>query len=105
VKDDKELNKITYKCARGEVMIKQFYKTLFKLLNRANHLASKFKKGVDWVRRWMKKQLKKQGQTDEGMMNHIDSMSDEQLLDFIKVSDREDMDQLLSGKLISVSKQ
>lgn len=104
LEDEKEMSKITFKCARGEVMIKKFYSTLFKLLNRANRLATKFKKGAGWIRKWINKQLKKHGQADEGMQNHIDSMTDEQLIDFIKVTDRKDMDKLLSGNLIEITR-
>lgn len=102
VADDKEMSVVTYKCARGEVVIKKFYGMLFKILRRANKLAGKFKKGVYWIRRYMKKQINKHGKSDPGMMNYIDSMSDEQILDFIKITDKEEMEKLLSGPLIKV---
>lgn len=100
--EQKELPEIIKKCARGEIIIREFYKYLFKLLSRANKLATKFKKGIHWIRRWIKKRLKKTGQENQGMANYIDSMTDDQLIDFIKVSDREEMDKLLAGELITV---
>lgn len=102
--DQKELDGIIKKAARGEILIKKFYSVLFKLLGRANKLAEKTNKGMQWLKRWLIKRLKKtyQDQSDNGMTTQIENMKDEELKEFIKINDKESMQKLLSGTLIDV---
>ena len=104
VDDPKEYAKILEKAARGEMTIRKFYRTLFKLIDRANKLADKFGKGVSWIRRWIIRKVKKQQEKggDDSIIQQIESMSDDELRDFIKVTDRAELEKLLSGELINV---
>lgn len=101
--NDKEIQRITYGAARSEVTIRKFYQTLFKHLARANRLASKFKKGASWARKWLMKQFKKQVQGDESKLqsfkDYLDNTPDSELL---KVTDKKDMTRLLAKALIKV---
>lgn len=104
---EKEREKIIKKCANGEVLIKKFYSVLFHIIGKANKLADKFKKGIGWIRRFLIKRLKKTSQqsaTDKenGMIKQIESMSDDELKNFIKIHDRESMQKLLSGAIIKI---
>lgn len=98
-----ELPKITHKLAKGEVFIKRFYRVLIRTLDRANKLADKFQKGIKWVRRWIVKKLKKQyGDNDEeGFIAQVNQMSDDELREFIQITDREAMLALLEKDLIT----
>lgn len=102
--DEKELDKIRTKAVRGEVLIKKFYSVLFKVLGRANKLAEKTGKGIQWLKRWLIKRLKKtyQDNSDNGMTAQIENMKDEELKEFIRVNDKEEMQKLLNGTLIEV---
>lgn len=105
-KDQNDYDKIMKKVFRGEIMIKKFYRTLFKIVDRANKLASKFKKGIEWIRRWMLKTLKKKYQYDESndLYKQIKNMPQEELKEFIKIEDRKEMDKLLKKDLIKIEK-
>jgi len=100
----KEYTKILEKAARGEMIIKKFYRTLFKLIDRANKLSDKFGKGVGWIRRWIIRKVKKQQEKggDDSIIQQIQEMSDGELRDFIKVTDRAELEKLLGGELINV---
>lgn len=102
VYNDEEYNDIIIKCARAEVIIKKFYSILIKTIDRANKLATKFKKGASWVKKWIIKRLTKQygEQDNNGFIEQIKMMSDEEILDFIKINDRKEMMELLAGELI-----
>lgn len=100
VDDEKDLVKITTRLSKGEIKIKQFYRTLIKLLDRANKLASKFKKGLSWVRRWIVKKLKKDKQTDYA--KQINQMDNQELKNFIKIDDREEIIELMKKELITI---
>jgi hypothetical protein len=91
---------ISNRLAKGEIKIKNFYRTLIKMIDRGNKLANKFKKGVSWIRRWIIKKLRKQEQHE--FVKQVEEMSDEELKDFMQINDREEMMQLLSGSLIDV---
>lgn len=98
--DQDDIYGITRRLAKGEINIKKFYKTLMKMIDRANKLANKFKKGLSWIRRWIIKRLKKQQQND--FVKQVEEMPDEELKDFLQINDREAMNKLLSGTLIDV---
>jgi hypothetical protein len=105
IKDQEEMNNIIMKCARGEVLIKKFYSTLFKLVKRANKVAAKFKKGAAWLKRWMIKTIKKKYEGDSGKLaEYINSMDDKEFQDFLVINDEEEMRALLAGNLIKVEK-
>jgi hypothetical protein len=101
-KDRDDLEKVIKKCAKGETMIKKFYSVLFKIIHRANVLASKFKKGISWAKKWIMKKLDKVSKNNQTMKAHIDSMTDEQFRDWLTITDREAMDKLLAGNLINI---
>ena len=93
--NDKELQKYSTRAAKAEFGIKQFYKTLFKLMNRANTLMARWNKGVKWVRKYLKRQLSKYQGNANDMKERLDSMSDDELKKFFDPHDREDMEKFL----------
>jgi len=102
VKDQKELTQVIKKAAAGEVLIKQFYSGLFKLISRANKLAGKFSKGYKWIKKYLLRTINKKYKGNSGMIEHITNMSDEELKDFLVINDKEEMAKLLSGELIKI---
>lgn len=102
VKDQKEAEGIMRKCSLGEVLIKKFYSALFKLIKRANKLAARSSKGIAWMKRWLKKKLDKVSTGNESMKNQIDAMTDEQFIEWLKITDEEPMRKLLKGDLITI---
>lgn len=101
-----EYIKIAKKCANAEVFIKKFYYNLIRMIDRMNKLASKFKKGADWMRRWLiwnlKKKYKEQHTDENGFISQFESMSDSEFKEFIEISDRKAMEKLLAGPLIVI---
>ena len=100
--EEGELPVIIKNAARGEVIIRKFYSTLFKIINRCNALGSKFGKGGQWIKRQLLKRLGKISGEDKGMMAQIEGLSDEELSQFIEVNDKEAIQKLMAGKLIEV---
>ncbi len=98
--EDDELPKLIKNTARGEVLIRKFYQTLFKLLGRAQKLQLKFKKGGQWIKNYLKKKLSKT-KGNEDMIAHIDSMKDEELT---SITDKEEIQALINGQMITVEK-
>ena len=94
---------ITTKCARGDVITREFFKAVFKIIRRANKVASKFKKGGAWAKRWVLKKLRKQNPVEyreNDMYKYIEDTPED---DFLVVKDQEAMDRFLAQKeLISV---
>lgn len=102
LENQKELDKVIKRCSLGEVMIKRFYSSLFKLVHRANRLCAKFGKAKTWIKKWMLKRIKKKYQGDTtGMENYIQNMSDEEFEDFLQIDDEAEMRKLLEGDLIT----
>jgi len=102
IDDEKELKQITYKAAMGEVTIKKFYRSLFKLLNKANKLAKKFQKGAEWIKRWIRKTARKRFGEGSEALTKIEEMSDEEITDYIKIDDEEEMREFLDNEIISI---
>ncbi len=105
LKDRSEIEEITMRMAKGEVMIKQFYSTLFKWIHRANKLCAKFGKATTWIKKWILKQLNKQAQAgtkDNGLKKEIEGMKDEEFTEFIKFNDIETMKEFLNQELMSI---
>ena len=102
IRSHREMMKTIKKCARGEVLIKKFYRTLISLIDRANKLANKFKKGARWMKRWLVRRIKTKTQGNEELVNAIENMSDEEFKDFLVIHDRVAMQELLAGDLITV---
>ncbi len=101
-KDDDEYKQIIRRCALGEVMIKKFYNTLIRLINRANKLVKKFKKGGDWIRRFIIKKLNKYYQSqDNELVTSLENMDEKEFEEFIEIGDLEAMRTLLAGELIT----
>jgi len=98
--DAKDEATIIKRLAKGEITIKNFYKTLMKTLDRINRLAGKFKKGAYWMKRRLIKMLNKKEQHD--FAAQVENMSEAELLDFVKINDRKEMMELLSGSLIDI---
>lgn len=94
--------KILEKATRGEVLIRKFYRSLFKLIDRGNKLANKFGKGLGWVRKWIVRKIRKSAEGD--LVEQIEGMSDDEFKDFLKVTDRADLELLFEKKLISVER-
>lgn len=100
-----EMQGITKKCARGEAIIRKFYKVLFKLIKRANRIAEKSGRAAKWIKRWIVKRIKKisaPGEKQDGLANQIEGMTDDEMASYIKISDKPEMDELLNGELIIV---
>lgn len=98
-----DMNRIIYGAAKSEVHIKQFYRTLFKFLGRANKLMSKWGKGAQWARKWLMKRFKKHTNNDEeqlkGFKDYLDETPDAELL---VASDEVEVKRLMEKELISV---
>ena len=105
VKDEKELGKVTHRLAMGEVLIKKFYRTLFKVIRRANTLSKKFKKGSQWLKKQIIKRLDKVSMDNQDIKAQIDSMNDEEFQGWLEITDKEVMQELLSGPLFEVEVQ
>ena len=101
-KDEAEYIGIIKKCALGEVMIKKFYNTLIRLITRANKLVKKFKKGGDWIKKFIIRKLNKyyQGQDNE-LVKSIEAMDEKEFADFVEIGDLKEMQALLAGDLIT----
>lgn len=91
---------ITHNAARGEAIIKKFYAQLIKWIGRANKLAQRSSKALNWTRRWLTKRITAAGQTD--FADQIRNMSDDDLKELIRIDDLKEMQQLLSGDLITI---
>lgn len=107
IKDLGEYDKLTKRLALGENMIKKFYSTLFKLINRVNRLAKKFKKTGTWIKKYLQKRIRKmtaKGDDQQGMLDYLDDMDDTEFKDFLVISDKEEMDKFLKGDLITIKK-
>lgn len=105
LKDKPELEEIMMRIAKGEVMIKQFYNTLFKWIHRANKLCAKFGKATSWIKKWILKQLNKQSQAgskNDGLIKQIEEMKDEEFTEFIKFNDIETMKEFLNQELMNI---
>lgn len=100
--DDDQYNKLISNCAKGEILIKRFYKVLIKWINKGNKLATKFKQSSAWIRKWILKQARKYYKNNEDMIKEIESMTDEDVSNFLKIDDMEEMQKLLDGALIDV---
>lgn len=103
VEDDKDQKMITKRLSAGEIMIKKFYSVLIRTIDRANKLGHKFQKGIKWAKRWIVKRLKKQynDNDEQGFISQIEKMPDEEFKDFLIIHDRKEMQELLSGYLIT----
>ena len=101
--DPNDLPRIHKKAVMGEVLIRTFYSTLFRVIHRANKLASKFKKGISWIRRFIHARLAKvYKNNDSGMMESFDKMTDEELKDYLNITDKEEIQSLISNQMIFV---
>lgn len=95
---------ITNRCAKAEALIKTFYRHLIKWLTRANKLATKFDKGITWIRTYINKQAHKlygKGQD----LDQITNITDQELRDLIQIKDLEAMQQLLINPLITITEE
>lgn len=95
-----EIPDLTKKCARGELIIKKFYHTLIKWIRRINRLANKTNKSLKYIRSWLYKRLIKEGQTNVAIQ--IQQMSDDELKEFISITDLKEMQALLKKELIKI---
>ena len=97
-----DLERINKKIALGEILIRRFYSVLFSVIGRANKLASKFGKGLSWIRRFLVNRLRKVYKKNSDMIEKIEMMTDEELKDYINITDKEDMRQLLDNQMILI---
>lgn len=93
---DKDYDQIIKKAARADLLIKQFYKTLFKWVHRANKLANKFKKGSAWIKNWITKQIRKQTKDSTELIDYIQNSTEEEFKNILTIDDTEDMNTLLN---------
>ena len=100
INDQKDQEDLIKKTARGETMIRAFYSTLFKLISRANKVVNKFQKGTQWIKRWMINKLRRNNQLD--FIEKVESMTDEEIKDFLNITDKEEMKKFLEGSLIEI---
>lgn len=101
---DKDYDDLLLRVAKGEILIKKFYKMLFSIMDRCNKLLNKWAKGWMWAKRWVTSKLRKlyKGSDTNEMLTQIEAMTEEEWKDFFNVTDREEMKKLMSGELISV---
>lgn len=102
IEKEKELNKLSKKVAAGEIMIRKFYRTLMKNIDRCNKLGVKFGKGLSWIKKQLIKRLRKatQQQQNDDFINNLESMDEPATAEFIKINDREAMEKLLAKDLL-----
>lgn len=96
---------LTKKAADGEVIIKGFYRQLFKQIGRVNKLAGKFAKGGKWMIKQMEQRIKKafeHNQQAEDFVNDLKNMKEKEFYEFISVKNRAEWDTFLEQELISV---
>lgn len=93
---------IIKKAAKGEALIRSFYRTLIRILSRANKIAQKSGKGGAWMKRWIIKRMKKVSR-DKGLTDQWEAMSDEQFQEFIRMTDRKEIEELIAGEMITVT--
>ncbi len=102
----KEFVTVTKHAARGEVIIRKFYKMLFKVIGRVNKLNQKWKKGAKWLKKQLIKRLNKltkdSPDDNKDFLGNIEGMTDEELGTFIEIHDKEAVQKLLEGELIIV---
>ena len=103
IDDEKDERTVTKRLVRGEIYIKRFYRTLIKTLDRANKLGNKFKKGARWIKNRLIKQLRKQQQDD--IATQVEGMDEKEIMDFIKINDREEILELMNKDLITIKEQ
>jgi len=99
---EKDLQLINNNTARGEIIIRKFYSTLFKVVGRVNAIGAKFGKAGQWFRKQLLKRMAKLTGDNAGMMDYINKQSDDELADFMKITDKEAVQKLLAGELIKV---
>jgi hypothetical protein len=61
-------------------------------------LGGKFRKGITWVRAWIIRQMIKRNEDTK----QVEQMSDEELKEFISITDRGEIEELLSQDLIII---
>ena len=116
VKDNKEMLYYRKRLTIGEDLIKTFYRQLYKyikLTNRTIKIGNKIgkagKKGVQWIANRMNKVLMKSIPDPANRKEMIDNLKidgikiDKGLFKEIKIDDRKEMDELLSGELIKTT--
>lgn len=97
-----DMQDIAKRCVRGEYVIRKFYSVLFKLIKRANRIATRSRKAGEWIRRWVVKRLKKMQQDPEqdGLAKQFENMPEKEFVDFLKVTDEAEVRSFLDGPLI-----
>lgn len=104
--EPKDMKALTTNAARGENIIRKFYRMLFKTIGRCNALQKKFKKGAVWIKKQLVKRFRKltESSPDDNteFLASIENMSDEEFGDFIVINDKEAMEKLLAGDLITI---
>jgi hypothetical protein len=97
IQDLNQMEKLYKKCAAGEVMIREFYRKLFKEIDRANKISKKLGKPISWVKARVKKMMGKRSTGDvEGFEDQINNT------DFFEIEDREVMKKFLEESMIKV---
>lgn len=106
--DENDYPKLVKKCAAGEVMIKTFYRKLFKTINRVNKISAKIGKGGKWLKKQLIKRLTKLTEhspdNNSDFIGQFENMDDEEFEHFIEINDKAMMDELLAGELITMEK-
>lgn len=114
-KDGNELSAVNKRLSRAEIMIKQFYKTLYKFIKKVNRIiriGNKFgkagKKGIKYIYKraaaMLSKEIQDPKQREEMLANlELENVKIENnLFKEIEINDREDMDKLLSKEIIKI---
>ncbi len=116
--EKEELLQINKRLWRAEFAIKEFYKTIYKYIKRVNRiinignkLGKAGKKGIQWLQKKAAKMLIKEipdRQQREEMMENLNIQEVQiqgNLFKEIEITDKEDMDKLLAGQLITTKEE
>ena len=86
---------ISKRIFRGEIEIKSFYKTTFKIIRKVNKLASIGGRGIKLA----KTLIKKSGISKD---KDVKKMSDNEFKEWLIITDEKQMKKLLSRELITI---
>lgn len=100
-----EANRLVIKASLANTAIKAFYHRLIRTINKANKLAERGSKGIEYIKRWVKNKLTKHYKNDKNkdmLMGQIDHLTKEDLKGFLHIDDLPAMQELLKKELVTV---
>jgi hypothetical protein len=98
--DEKQRKKLMTKSAVVEVGIKSFYKQIIKLSSRVNRLGTKFKWGIEKIKKRFAKEYKKL--QEDKSNSDFENMSNEEFKEFLNFDDIEEIKELMTKELVRI---